>query len=111
MYEVKARLEFCQELLPEYMFTGHEVCRSARISIKPQHQHIFDFISSHPEIFPGFFHIDIEGNILPKLEVLQKFGFYPAEQTPPESAESCGAHSPKTITPQNLATRAAPSEG
>jgi hypothetical protein len=26
--------------------------------------------------FPGFYHWDLAGNVMPKLELLQKFGFY-----------------------------------
>jgi hypothetical protein len=55
-------------------------------------------------LFPGFFHIDLAGNVLPKLELLRQFGFYPEPQTP-ANPESCGAHSPR-IEPQELATRA-----
>jgi anaerobic magnesium-protoporphyrin IX monomethyl ester cyclase len=104
-WKTKAKLEFCHELLPEYMFTGHEICRSARISVKAMHRPIFDFISRHPDIFPGFFHIDLETNVWPKLKILQKFGFYPPDQEKNESPESCGAHSPKTVAPHHLATR------
>jgi hypothetical protein len=50
----KRTLEFCRDLLPEYLFTGHEVCQSAQIRVRPEHQHIFDFIEQHPEIFPVF---------------------------------------------------------
>ncbi|MBA7572774.1 hypothetical protein ES708_14560 [subsurface metagenome] len=79
----KAQLEFCYELFPEYMFTGHEVCRSAKVAIEAKHRPIFDFISQHQDIFPGFFHIDLKGNIFPKLKVLQQFGFYPSEKEVP----------------------------
>jgi hypothetical protein len=51
--------------------------------------------------------VDVEGNVLPKLELIRQFGFYPQpeEQEPEEpNTESCGAHSPR-ITPQELATR------
>ncbi|MBN2056359.1 radical SAM protein, partial [bacterium] len=74
-----SRLEFCPELFPEYMITGHEVRRSARVEVAPAHRAYFEFVRTHPDIFPGFFHIDLEGNILPKLEALQTFGFYPPE--------------------------------
>lgn len=88
------KLEFCHQLLPEYMLTGHEVFRSVQISIPPRHRHIFDFISRHPDIFPGFFQLRIEEEILPKLRVLQSFGFYASEVEQPET-DSCGAHSPR----------------
>jgi len=88
------KLEFCYELLPEYMLTGHEVYRSVEISIPESHRPIFDFISKHPDIFPGFFQRRIRESILPKLRTLQSFGFYAAS---PEAVEtdSCGAHSPR----------------
>ena len=38
----------------------------------------FDLIKGNPDIFPGFFHIDLKKNVLPKLRLLQQFGFYPA---------------------------------
>ena len=80
-------LEFCPEILPEYMLTGHEICQSVCVQPAPGHQDIFDFIAAHPRIFPGFFHYDVAGNVRPKLAVLADFGFY--------AAESCGAHSPR----------------
>ncbi|MFH1230889.1 MAG: radical SAM protein [Planctomycetota bacterium] len=103
-WKTKTTLEFCYELFPEYMFTGHEVCGSARVSIEEKHRPIFDFIKTHPDIFPGFFHIDLKNNIFPKLAVLQQFGFYPADKEP--TTDSCGAHSPKVNQAPELATRA-----
>lgn len=88
-------LEFADDLFPEYMLTGHEVAGSVNVSIRPEHQGYFDFIRAHPEIFPGFFHVDVRSNVLPKLSVLQEMGFYPAQDSRPENAESCGAHSPR----------------
>ena len=76
------------------MVTGHEVCSGARVSVSPKHQHIFDFISRNQEMFPGFFHWDLEGNVLPKLEIMQEFGFYPRAKQTTDETESCGAHSP-----------------
>jgi radical SAM superfamily enzyme YgiQ (UPF0313 family) len=90
-----AKLEFAPDLFPEYMITGHEVSRFAHIEIRPEHAAVFDFIRLHPDIFPGFFHLDLEGNIRPKLRVLQEFGFYPATEDELRDLESCGAHSPK----------------
>jgi len=77
------------------MVTGHEVCRGARVELTSEHKHIFDFISENRDIFPGFFHYDLNGNVLPKLEVLQEFGFYPAPESESLDTESCGAHSPR----------------
>jgi hypothetical protein len=103
-----AKLEFCPYLLPEFVFTGHEVCRGGEVEIPAKHRAYFDLITAHPDIFSGFFHIDLEKNVLPKLELLREFGFYPkpvGRASLPANKESCGAHSPK-ITPQELATRA-----
>ena len=104
-WSAKADLEFCPYLLPEFVFTGHEVCHGGQIELPERHAEYFDLIRSSPDIFPGFFHIDLVGNVLPKLELLRQFGFYPEPQPAEPSAESCGAHSPR-IEPQELATRA-----
>jgi anaerobic magnesium-protoporphyrin IX monomethyl ester cyclase len=113
--EVKdsGKLEFCPQLFPEYMITGHETIRGARCDTPAEHRRIFDFIKSNPEIFPGFFHYDLAGNVLPKLAVLQEFGFYGPDRTEVTDTDSCGAHSPKIkmarphkYEPAELATRA-----
>lgn len=88
-------LEFCPTLIPEYMLTGHEVCELGRISVTGGYRYIFDFISQHPDLFPSFFHWDVSGNILPKLEVLTQFGFYEERAAQDGETESCGAHSSK----------------
>lgn len=93
--EAGRALEFCPDLFPEYILTGHEVCRAARVEIAPEYQTIYDFVTAHPDLFPGFFHYDLEGNIRPKLRVLQEMGFYPMEAADVEAADSCGAHSPR----------------
>jgi anaerobic magnesium-protoporphyrin IX monomethyl ester cyclase len=101
------QLEFAPDLMPEYMVTGHEVSRFAHIEVRPEHQAVFDFIRAHPRIFPGFFHVDLENNVRPKLRVLQEFGFYPASDEELSEMESCGAHSPRLNEGQReLATRA-----
>lgn len=89
------KLEFCRELLPEYMLTGHEICTAARVKIDPKHGPLFDEIERHPDIFPGFFHWDLEHNVWPKLRVLQEMGFYPADSDDLDVSDSCGAHSPR----------------
>jgi hypothetical protein len=99
-------LEFCPYLFPEFVFTGHEVCRGGRVELPQQHAEYFDLIQAHPDIFSGFFHIDLEGNVLPKLELLRQFGFYPEPEPDDANAESCGAHSPR-VEPPELATRTA----
>ena len=102
-WAAKATLEFCPYLLPEFVFTGHEVCNSGRVDLPERYSHIFGLILDHPDVFPGFYHIDLAGNILPKLALLRQFGFYPSPDDVPDP-ESCGAHSPR-VEPQNLATR------
>lgn len=105
-------LTFCPYLLPEFVFTGHEVCHGGVVEIPPRHRTYFELIQENPDIFPGFFHMSLEDNILPKLERLRQFGFYPEAHAPkaatlPEAhnSDSCGAHSPR-IEPHKLATRA-----
>ena len=100
----KVELEFCPYLLPEFVFTGHEVCRGGVIELPEKHKEYFDLILANPDVFPGFYHIDLEGNVLPKLTLLRQFGFYPEPEPDEQNAESCGAHSPR-IEPQELATR------
>lgn len=90
-----AHLEFCPELFPEYMLTGHERLRGARCHLPAEHARIFSFVKDNPEIFPGFFHYDLNGNILPKLRMLQEFGFYGPDRTGTAETDSCGAHSPR----------------
>ena len=107
----RAPLEFCPYLFPEFVFTGHEVCHGGSIEIPESHRGYFELIERNPDIFPGFFHMDLENNVLVKLKRLRQFGFYPDPNThsetplkPDQNKESCGAHSPR-IEPQNLATR------
>lgn len=104
----KAELEFCPYLFPEFVFTGHEVCRGGEVDLPDRYKGYFDLILQNPDVFPGFYHIDLDGNVLPKLKLLRQFGFYPQpeqSQIPEDGGESCGAHSPR-MKPQELATRA-----
>jgi anaerobic magnesium-protoporphyrin IX monomethyl ester cyclase len=90
------QLEFCPHLLPEFVLTGHEVVRGSAVELPERHRAYFDLITANPDIFPGFYHYDLAGNVLPKLELLQRFGFYLKPELVAESnAESCGAHSPR----------------
>lgn len=75
-YRHDPRFEFCPDLLPEYMLTGHELCRPWKIEIDREHAWLFDLVRAHPAIFPGFFHYDLEGNVRPKLRILREHGFY-----------------------------------
>jgi radical SAM superfamily enzyme YgiQ (UPF0313 family) len=90
----REKLEFSYEMIPEYMITGHETCSGFGIKIDDRYRYIYDFILENRDIFPGFFHYDIENNIKPKLEVLTEFDFY-RSLVQYESTESCGAHSPQ----------------
>ncbi|MBI4965306.1 MAG: B12-binding domain-containing radical SAM protein [Desulfomonile tiedjei] len=104
----ETKLEFCPFLLPEFIFTGHEVLRGATVDLPEKHRKYFDLVVQNQDLFPGFFLPDLEGNVLAKLELLREFGFYPQveeQDTEKPGTESCGAHSPR-VTPQNLATRA-----
>jgi len=103
-WSARAELEFCPYLFPEFVFTGHEVCRGGVVELPECHAEYFDLITGNPDLFPGFFHIDLAGNVLPKLALLRQFGFYPEPQPREATAESCGAHSPH-VRPQELATR------
>lgn len=87
----KSELEFCPHLLPEYMISGIERRGSVRINIDEKYSDLFEFVLRHKEIFPGFFHLDVENNIYPKLELLEEFEFYDPTEL---SDDSCGAHSP-----------------
>jgi anaerobic magnesium-protoporphyrin IX monomethyl ester cyclase len=90
------KLDFCEDLFPEYMVTGHEIFRTSGTSIDEKHRYIYDLIRANPDLFPGFFHVDLLGNIRPKLALMREFGFYPdLEEKPKAKTESCGAHSPK----------------
>jgi radical SAM superfamily enzyme YgiQ (UPF0313 family) len=101
-YRESAELEFCPDLFPEYMVTGHELCDDGRLQLLPEYSHIFDFIASNRDIFPGFFHIGIDRNILPKFRMLKEHGFYPSREKEVKKTDSCGAHSPKISSEQVL---------
>jgi radical SAM superfamily enzyme YgiQ (UPF0313 family) len=95
-------LEFYPGLLPEYMLTGHEVCDDGHLSASPRHAFIFDFIRANPDLFPGFFLVDVKGNILPKFELLRQHGFYASREREVSQTDSCGAHSPRMDNEQVL---------
>ncbi len=85
------RLEFCPHLLPEYMITGIESRGSVRVDIDEKYAGLFDYVMRNRDIFPGFFQLDPERNIYPKLAMLEEFEFYRPRT---READSCGAHSP-----------------
>lgn len=90
----KEKLEFCPGLLPEFVYTGHELCLGTELEIPSQHQHIFDLVRHNVDLFPGFFLYEPRHNVYPKLKLLQEFGFYPETKRESADYESCGAHSP-----------------
>ena len=94
----RVALEFCPYLLPEFVFTGHEICHGSQVELPDKYAEYFRLIQDNPDIFPGFFHIDLAGNVLPKLQLLRQFGFYPQPEPHPQdpNTESCGAHSPRS---------------
>ncbi len=96
-YRGDPKFQFCPDLIPEYMLTGHEICHPSHVELDEEHRWLFDLVVAHPEIFPGFFHYDLEGNVQPKLEVLREHGFY-AQREGADATESCGAHSPRVET-------------
>ncbi len=95
-------LEFYPGLLPEYMLTGHEICDDGHLQVSSAHAYIFDFIQTHPDIFSGFFLVDVQNNILPKFQVLREHGFYAAKENEVSETDSCGAHSPRLTHEQNV---------
>lgn len=102
-WAAKTKLEFCPSLLPEFVLTGHEICMGIDVSLPQGYSAYFDLIMDNPDIFPGFFLIDAENNVMPKLEILRKFGFYPSLKNLPKKSdtESCGAHSPRVSSKES----------
>ena len=94
-YQDRLKLEFYSGLLPEYMLTGHEICDDGHLQVSESHAFIFDFIQEHPDLFPGFYHANLDENVLPKFEILREHGFYAAKAHEVTEADSCGAHSPR----------------
>lgn len=109
-YKDQVELEFYPGLLPEYMLTGHEICDDGHLQASPKHQFIFDFIEAHPDLFPGFFHIKLDENVLPKFEILRKHGFYASKEAEVKESDSCGAHSPRLDDEQNIGSLTRPGE-
>jgi hypothetical protein len=42
------------DLTPEYVATGHETSSAGCIAISAEQQPLFDFITAHSDLFPGF---------------------------------------------------------
>lgn len=109
--EDKGRLQFYPGLLPEYMLTGHEICADGYLQMDEDHKEIFDFVQEHPDIFPGFFLLDVEGKILPKFRALREHGFYGGGASDDVSeSDSCGAHSPRLTHEQVIGTLTSPED-
>ena len=69
--------------------------RGSSVDLPERRRRYFKLIIAHPDIFPGFYHFDLAGNVRPKLELLQHFGFYLRPELAAEAnPETCGAHSP-----------------
>jgi radical SAM superfamily enzyme YgiQ (UPF0313 family) len=96
----RVKLEFCPYLFPEFVFTGHEVATNGQLELPARYAEYFDLIKDNPDIFPGFFHIDLAENVLPKLDLLRQFGFYP--KVGPTNGDAAAAESSHA---QELATR------
>ena len=94
-YRTDPKLEFPAGLMPEYMLTGHEICRHGQVSLPQEHAGLFEFIRINQDLFPGFLLYDVKNNILPKFQVLQEHGFYSQDRLDIPTTESCGAHSPR----------------
>ena len=76
LYEkYKDNLEFVNIHYSNFVLTGHEVRWRPLNFIEHKHQDIFEFIKKYPKIFPGFYCIRYEENILPKLKILLKSEF------------------------------------
>ena len=101
----QAELEFCPYLFPEFVFTGHEICRGGEVELPAEHAEYFHLITANPDIFPGFFHIDLAGQRAAEAGVAAAVRLLSrAASRRAANAESCGAHSPR-VAPQELATR------
>lgn len=90
------------------------MCHGGTVELPARHAALWDLVRGNPDLFPGFLHHDLAGNVLPKLRLLQEFGFYPRDQAraaepnhtgadegllagalTAASGDSCGAHSPR----------------
>ena len=49
----RAELEFCPYLLPEFVFTGHEVCRGGCIELPERYGEYFELITKNPGHLSG----------------------------------------------------------
>ena len=75
-FDEKESLQLSPYLVPEMVLTGHEQINGGKVSIAREHQLFFNLIRNNKDIFPGFFVLNQEETILPKLELLRQHGFY-----------------------------------
>lgn len=68
------RLTLHPELVPIFVVGGFEIL-GRETTIQDQHQIYYDLVAEHPDIFPGFYLLDYEDNIRPKMDVMQSLGF------------------------------------
>jgi hypothetical protein len=52
------------------------VLRGNNVEVPERRRRYVDLILANPDIFSGFFHFALQGNVLPKLELLRNFGCY-----------------------------------
>lgn len=72
----KNSLELCPYLVPEMVLTGHEQIAGGKVNIAKEHRPFFNLIRDNKDIFTGFYILNLEKSILPKLDLLRKYGFY-----------------------------------
>jgi hypothetical protein len=90
----RATLEFCPYFFPEFVFTGHEVYRGGRIELPEKHREYFDLILGNPDVFPGFYHIDLEGNVLPSSACCDNSDSIPTPSPPQPTPRAAGPTPP-----------------
>jgi hypothetical protein len=94
------QLQFCPDLTPEYVVTGHEMSATEGISISEKQQPLVDFVAAHGDLFPGFLQWEPETNVRPKLQVLRDLGFYAdARQVEDPTARPSSCHRARSCAP------------
>ena len=72
----KESMQLCPYLVPEMVLTGHEQINGGKVTIAEKHQLFFNLIRDNKDLFPGFYVLNLEDSILPKLELLREHDFY-----------------------------------
>ncbi len=76
LYErYKGNLEYADARYSNFVLTGHEVMWRPLHLIGEQHEPLYELIQQYPRIFPGFYCLGYEENILPKLQLLMESDF------------------------------------